>query len=338
MKPWYPKEVTCRAGRRRDRHAGAGASTFPTAASRWATPSADIWTEAEGSPGLKPGGSVLEFPTGLPQTLPVTSTAGTRSAIDHEATSGTSHLGRHCRAGCLSRSPASPLTRGEPINSLWLVVAAVGTYLIGYRFYAKWIAAKVMALDDRAPRRPSGCATATTSSRRTSGSSSAITSRPSRDPARSSARRWPRSSATCPARSGSSSAPSLGGLRAGLRDPLRLDAPRRQVARPDGARRRSARVGGFTALVTVLLIMIILLAVVALVVVNALATARGARSRSPRRCPSRVLMGLYLRYWRPGKVLEVLGASASCCSSRASSAGRPCRNRRPWRRSSRSAA
>ncbi|MEO8129688.1 MAG: carbon starvation CstA family protein, partial [Bryobacteraceae bacterium] len=37
--------------------------------------------------------------------------------------------------------------RGEPINSLWLVVAAVCTYLIGYRFYAGFIAAKVMMLD-----------------------------------------------------------------------------------------------------------------------------------------------------------------------------------------------
>src|SRR5678816_3342816 len=40
------------------------------------------------------------------------------------------------------------LTRGEAINSMWLVIAAVGTYLIGFRFYAKWMAAKVMALDD----------------------------------------------------------------------------------------------------------------------------------------------------------------------------------------------
>ncbi|MBM3747289.1 MAG: carbon starvation protein A, partial [Acidobacteria bacterium] len=43
------------------------------------------------------------------------------------------------------------LNRGEPINSLWLVVAAVCTYLIGFRFYGKFIAAKVMVLDnDRA--------------------------------------------------------------------------------------------------------------------------------------------------------------------------------------------
>ena len=39
--------------------------------------------------------------------------------------------------------------RGEPINSAYLVIAAVCTYAIGYRFYSKWIAARVLALDDR---------------------------------------------------------------------------------------------------------------------------------------------------------------------------------------------
>src|ERR1700728_5343485 len=44
---------------------------------------------------------------------------------------------------------AIAFSRGEHINSLWLVAAAGCTYLVGYRFYAKFIAAKVMALDDR---------------------------------------------------------------------------------------------------------------------------------------------------------------------------------------------
>src|SRR5438309_982669 len=39
------------------------------------------------------------------------------------------------------------LSRDEPINSMWLVLAAVCIYLIGYRFYGKFIAAKVMCLD-----------------------------------------------------------------------------------------------------------------------------------------------------------------------------------------------
>ncbi len=39
------------------------------------------------------------------------------------------------------------LHRGEQINAMWLVVAAFCTYAIGYRFYSKFIAARVLALD-----------------------------------------------------------------------------------------------------------------------------------------------------------------------------------------------
>ena len=39
--------------------------------------------------------------------------------------------------------------RGEPVNSFWVVAAAASLLLIGFRFYAKFIAAKVMALDDQ---------------------------------------------------------------------------------------------------------------------------------------------------------------------------------------------
>src|SRR5512142_2057138 len=41
------------------------------------------------------------------------------------------------------------LRRGEPINAMWLVVAALCTYALGYRFYSKFVAAKVLALDAR---------------------------------------------------------------------------------------------------------------------------------------------------------------------------------------------
>lgn len=41
------------------------------------------------------------------------------------------------------------LSQGESINALWLIVAAVTTYAIAYRFYAKFIAARVMELNDR---------------------------------------------------------------------------------------------------------------------------------------------------------------------------------------------
>ena len=39
------------------------------------------------------------------------------------------------------------LHRGEQINAMWLVVAAFCSYALGYRFYSKFIAAKVLALD-----------------------------------------------------------------------------------------------------------------------------------------------------------------------------------------------
>src|SRR5438445_7075333 len=39
------------------------------------------------------------------------------------------------------------LHRGEQINALWLVTAAIGTYALGYRFYSKFIAARVLVLD-----------------------------------------------------------------------------------------------------------------------------------------------------------------------------------------------
>ncbi|OYV66636.1 MAG: carbon starvation protein A, partial [Gemmatimonadetes bacterium 21-71-4] len=40
------------------------------------------------------------------------------------------------------------LSRGETINAAWLLTAAVCTYLVAYRFYARFIASKVFALDD----------------------------------------------------------------------------------------------------------------------------------------------------------------------------------------------
>src|ERR1051326_5772339 len=40
-------------------------------------------------------------------------------------------------------------SRGDPVNGAWLVIAAVCTYAIGYRFYGAFMAAKAMALDNR---------------------------------------------------------------------------------------------------------------------------------------------------------------------------------------------
>jgi carbon starvation protein len=41
------------------------------------------------------------------------------------------------------------LHRGETISAAWLVLAAVGTYLVGYRVYSRFLATRVFGLDNR---------------------------------------------------------------------------------------------------------------------------------------------------------------------------------------------
>ena len=43
------------------------------------------------------------------------------------------------------------LSRGETISAAWLLTAAVCTYLVGYRFYSKFIATKIFVLNDARP-------------------------------------------------------------------------------------------------------------------------------------------------------------------------------------------
>ena len=39
--------------------------------------------------------------------------------------------------------------RGDALNSVYILIAALCSYTIGYRFYSKWLAARVLMLDDR---------------------------------------------------------------------------------------------------------------------------------------------------------------------------------------------
>ncbi|HVB29505.1 MAG TPA: carbon starvation CstA family protein, partial [Terriglobia bacterium] len=71
------------------------------------------------------------------------------------------------------------------------------------------------------------------------------------------------------------------------------------------AKEEISSTAGWTALFGVLFIMIILIAVIALVVVNALKGSPWGLFTIAATIPIAFLMGLYLRYWRPGKVLEV---------------------------------
>ncbi len=196
------------------------------------------------------------------------------------------------------------LHRGETINSAWLVLAAVCTYLTAYRFYAAFIAAKVMALDD---------SRATPSERLRNGHDFEPTNK------------WivfghhfaaiagpgPLVGPTLAAQFGYLPGTLwiifgvvIGGA---VQDFVILFCSVRRNGKSLGqmAREEIGRLGGGTALLTVLLIMIILLAVIGLVVVNALKGSPWGTFTIAATMPIAVFMGLYLRYWRPGKVLEV---------------------------------
>jgi carbon starvation protein len=196
------------------------------------------------------------------------------------------------------------LDRGEPVNSMWLVLAAACTFLIGYRFYGKFIAAKVMVLDDLratpAERLRNGHDFEPTNKWILFGHHFAAIAGPG-----------PLVGPTLAAQFGYLPGTLwiiLGAVLGGaVQDFTILFCSLRRDGKSLGqmAREEVGKVGGFTALLTVLLIMIILLAVVALVVVNALKGSPWGTFTIAATMPIAVFMGLYLRYWRPGKVLEV---------------------------------
>ncbi len=195
------------------------------------------------------------------------------------------------------------LSRGEPINSIWLVLAAVSTYLVGFRFYAKFIAAKVMALNDQratpAERLRNGHDFEPTNKWILFGHHFAAIAGPG-----------PLVGPTLAAQFGYLPGTLwiiIGAVVGGcVQDFVILFASMRRDGRSLGAMAREeiGKVGGFTALLTVMLIMIILLAVIALVVVNALKGSPWGTFTIAATMPIAIFMGLYLRYWRPGKVLE----------------------------------
>jgi carbon starvation protein len=193
--------------------------------------------------------------------------------------------------------------RGEPVNSLWLVAAAAAIFLIGFRFYAKFIAARVMMLDDRratpAERLRDGHDFEPTNKWILLGHHFAAIAGPG-----------PLVGPTLAAQFG-----YLPGvlwilfgavLAGGVQDFVILFCSMRRDGKTLGqmAREEIGKVGGIISLITVLLIMIVLLAVVGLVVVNALKGSPWGTFTIGMTIPIALLMGLYLRYVRPGKVLE----------------------------------
>jgi len=194
-------------------------------------------------------------------------------------------------------------SRHEPVNSLWLVAAAVSIFLLGLRFYAKFIAAKVMLLDDKratpAERFQDGHDFEPTNKWILLGHHFAAIAGPG-----------PLVGPTLAAQFGY--LPGVlwilfGAVLAGaVQDFVILFCSMRRDGKTLGqmAREEIGRVGGIVSLATVLLIMIVLLAVVALVVVNALKGSPWGTFTIAATIPIAVFMGLYLRYARPGRVLE----------------------------------
>ena len=193
--------------------------------------------------------------------------------------------------------------RGEPVNSFWVVAAAASIFLIGFRFYAKFLATKVMMLDDRratpAELLRDGHDFEPTNKWILFGHHFAAIAGPG-----------PLVGPTLAAQFGY--LPGLlwilfGAVLGGaVQDFTILFCSMRRGGKSLGqmAREEIGKTGGLVALVTVLLIMIILLAVVALVVVNALKGSPWGTFTIAATMPIALLMGLYLRYMRPGRVLE----------------------------------
>jgi carbon starvation protein len=195
------------------------------------------------------------------------------------------------------------LHRGESINSLWFIVAALCVYSLAYRFYSAFIAARVLALD---PTR------ATPAERLNDGRDFVPTNR------------WivfghhfaaiagpgPLIGPTLAAQFGYLPGTLwilIGGVLAGcVQDFVILFFSIRRNGRSLGqmARDELGPVGGAAALLGVTTIMIILIAVLGIVVVNAMKHSPWATSTVAATIPIAVLVGLYMRSLRPGRVLE----------------------------------
>jgi carbon starvation protein len=207
------------------------------------------------------------------------------------------------------------IARGENVNAVWIVVAAVCTYVLAYQFYARLIEWKITKPDDR---------TATPAEELENGKDYMPMDR----------RVLFGHHFAAIAGAGPLVGPVLAAqmgylpgtiwivvgvvLAGAVQDYMVLWASVKRRGRSLGqmARDELGVVGGVAALIAVLVIMVILLAVLGIVVVQALAATAGPdgtlHGGSPwgvfsiaMTIPLAILMGLYLRFVRPGKVGEI---------------------------------
>jgi carbon starvation protein len=195
------------------------------------------------------------------------------------------------------------LHRGETINAAWVVLAAVGTYLLAYRFYSRFLALRVLGVNDRR---------ATPAERLANGRDFVPTSR------------WVLFGHHFAAIAGAG--PLVGPVLAAqfgylpgtiwlvfgvvlggaVQDFIILFGSMRRDGKSLGqmAKEETGPITGLLAMVAVLAIMVILLAVLALVVVNALKDSPWGVFTILCTIPIAVLMGFWMKVWRPGRTLE----------------------------------
>jgi carbon starvation protein len=195
------------------------------------------------------------------------------------------------------------LHRGEQINAMWLVVAAASTYAVAYRFYSSFIAAKLLALDPRratpAERLENGRDFVPTNKWVVFGHHFAAIAGPGPLVGPVLAAQFGYLPGTLWIIAGA----VLGGC---VQDfvILLFSIRRDGKSLTEMAKSEIGPLGGFIAYLAVISIIVILLGATALIVVNALKSSPWGTFTIAMTMPIAVLMGVYLRRIRPGKVLE----------------------------------
>ncbi len=195
------------------------------------------------------------------------------------------------------------LHRGESINTLWFIAAALCVYAIAYRFYGAWVAARVLVIDETratpAERFDNGRDFVPTNKWIVFGHHFAAIAGPG-----------PLIGPTLAAQFGYLPGTLwilIGAVLGGcVQDMTILFFSTRRDGRSLGqmARDELGPIGGAAALTGTLMIMVILIAVLGLVVVNAMKHSPWATSTVAATIPIAMIVGLYMRNIRPGRVLE----------------------------------
>lgn len=195
------------------------------------------------------------------------------------------------------------IQRGESINALWFVTAALCVYAIAFRFYAAWIAATVLAVDETratpAERLDNGHDFTPTNKWIVFGHHFAAIAGPGPLVGPTLAAQFGYLPGTLWILFGS----VLGGC---VQDMVTLFMSTRRDAKSLGqmARDELGPLGGTAALISTFAIMIILISVLGLIVVNSMKHSPWATFTVSATIPIAMIVGFYMRYFRPGQVLE----------------------------------